>query len=87
MPDMDDLLDEMLSAHRYTFHNKGDVDFMTTEGEVSGRWSFDNPENPTEVVLTFPDGSHNDWTVALLSIQEGEFVTTASEHEFTFEPE
>jgi hypothetical protein len=86
VPEMTVLSDEMFNAYRYTFHNKGDVDLTTFKGDYSGRWSFDNPEDPTTFTLIFADGSHIDWTVILLSLTEGEFVTTAFDHEWTFEP-
>ena len=86
VPDTTYLLDQWYMVYRLTFHNKGDLDVTAFKGEYSGRWWFDNPEDPDSVLMDFPEGSHMDWTVIVLSLKEGEFEFASHQNEWTFEP-
>ena len=86
VPDTKDQTQVLLSALLFTFSNKGTLVRVTLAGEMEGRWSFDNPENPAELFFLFEDTTFNS-SLEISSLIEDELDLVWYEGAIaTFEP-
>jgi len=87
VPDMGDVTQVILSAIRYTFSNKGTLNFISTGVDRDGRWEFDNPLDPKMIHFNFPDTTYN-FRNEIVSLNENELeILWYEDAVATFKPE
>jgi hypothetical protein len=65
-------------AARLEIKSKGKATYTGIEGPESGRWNFDDPDNPKQLIIKYdnPDGLYGiQDIIGLKSISENEFLT------------
>lgn len=73
-----DLGCQINKAVRIELKSKGGAILTGLDGPESGRWSFDDPENPTALIITYdnPEGPYGvQEFIGLTSVSENEFIT------------
>ena len=64
-------------SRKYTFYSDGDWMVMDMiVGTVTGRWQFDNPESPSQIVIFYDYGSPSS-RIKIHSLKQGELVEEA----------
>jgi hypothetical protein len=79
----------IIKAARLEIQSKGRATFSGLDGTESGKWSFDNPDDPTILIIKYdnPEGVYGEQElIGLVSVSENEFVTDWFGKTSKFEP-
>jgi hypothetical protein len=84
-----DLGCKIIEAVRLEIQSKGKATLTGLDGKESGKWSFDDPENPTLLIIIYdnPEGVYGEQElIGLESVSENEFVADWFGKTAKFEP-